>query len=134
MSVQCKKCSSTNYIKNGIVRKQQRYRCKSCGCNFITIDRRQKSKHIPLKVLCVLIYSLGKGTYRTLGEICGVAHTTVYRWIRKEAAQLPEPKISMNLQDVELDEMWHFLDQKKQKMDLKSSGSLDAKNNCMGHW
>ena len=115
MTLQCKKCNRSDYIKNGIVRKQQRYECKNCGCNFIALDRREKNKHAPLKALCVLIYSLGKGTYRTMGEICGVAHTTVYRWIRKEAAKLPEPMISEDIQDVEVDEMWHFLHRKKIK-------------------
>ena len=115
MSIQCKKCKSSTYVKNGIVREEQRYKCKTCGCNFIGVDRRRREKNIPLKALCVLIYSLGKGTYRFLGELCGVAHTTVYRWIRKEATNLPEPTIPLDIQDIEIDEMWHFLHQKKTK-------------------
>ena len=31
----CKNCYSDQIIKNGFVRSKQRYRCKSCGCNFV---------------------------------------------------------------------------------------------------
>jgi len=113
MSIQCKKCKSSTYVKNGIVREEQRYKCKTCGCNFIGIDRRKREKNDPLRIMCILIYSLGKGTYRFLGQLFGVAHTTVYRWIRKEAYKLPEPDIPLDITDVEIDEMWHFLHQKK---------------------
>jgi len=35
----CKRCGSDHYIMNGRVRSQQRYKCKSCGCNFIFGDK-----------------------------------------------------------------------------------------------
>ena len=31
----CKKCGSERIVMNCKVRSQQRYKCKSCGCNFI---------------------------------------------------------------------------------------------------
>ena len=111
----CKKCGSSKYVKNGKVRGEARYLCKECGCNFIAGDRRIREEHAPLKALCVLIYSLSKGTFRGLGEICGVAHTSVYKWIKAAAEQLPEPEITADIQEVEIDEMWHFLDSKKTK-------------------
>jgi transposase-like protein len=112
----CKKCGSSSYVKNGTVRKEQRYLCKECGCNFIAVDRRGHAENAPLKALCVLLYSLGKGTFRGMGEICGVAHTTVYKWIKAAGGQLPEPVITDDIVEVEIDEMWHFL-QKKLKND-----------------
>ncbi|MGB0720132.1 MAG: transposase-like zinc-binding domain-containing protein, partial [Bdellovibrionales bacterium] len=30
----CPKCLCAKAVKNGIVRSKQRYRCKSCGCNY----------------------------------------------------------------------------------------------------
>jgi transposase-like protein len=33
--VQCKSCQSEKFVKNGIVRGEQRYRCKGCGLNLI---------------------------------------------------------------------------------------------------
>ena len=115
MSIECKKCGKTDSVKNGIVRGQQRYKCKHCGCNFINIDRRKNDQNTTKRALCVILCSLVKGTYRFLGQIFGVAHTTIYRWILKEAEQLPEPNISNNIRHVEIDEMWHFLHRKKTK-------------------
>lgn len=39
MSV-CKNCGSTHIVKNGFVRKKQRYRCNKCGFNFVEGDGR----------------------------------------------------------------------------------------------
>lgn len=111
-AITCKKCGSSEYVNNGKVRDKQRYLCKGCGCNFICGDGRIRDKNAPLKALCVLLYSLGKGTFRGLGEICGVAHTTVYKWIKTTGKQLPEPEITDDIMEIEIDEMWHFLKKK----------------------
>ena len=39
----CKNCHSDQVIKNGFVRSKQRYRCKSCGCNFVLSDSTDKT-------------------------------------------------------------------------------------------
>ena len=46
---------------------------------YVNIDRRKNDQNTTVKALCVILYSLGKGTYRFLGQIFGVAHTTIYR-------------------------------------------------------
>jgi len=38
----CKNCKSTETVKNGLVRQKQRYKCKSCGHNFVCGDERRK--------------------------------------------------------------------------------------------
>ncbi len=38
----CKNCQDRRVVKNGIVRHQQRYKCKSCGYNFVLGDKRIK--------------------------------------------------------------------------------------------
>jgi len=35
------------------------------------------------KVVCVLLYAIGKGSYRMIGKILGTDPALVYRWIRK---------------------------------------------------
>ncbi len=59
----------------------------------------------------MLLYS--KSSFRWLGKLFGVAHTSVYKWIMLYARKLPKPKVPENLQEVEIDEMWHFIDSKK---------------------
>src|SRR4051812_12914443 len=34
MGLRCKRCGSEAHVKNGLMRGQQRYRCKACGLNF----------------------------------------------------------------------------------------------------
>ncbi len=107
----CKKCGVSRYVKSGLVRGLQRYKCKDCGCNFT---------HTPpcgapetKKALAVLLYSKGKSSYRWIGELLDVSGVTVYRWLRAFAESLPEPQLSEDVQEMELDEMWHFLQKKK---------------------
>ena len=113
--VTCKNCGSSDYIKNGFVRGKQRYRCSSCSLNFVEGDERQRDPYHSLRSLCVFIYSLSKGTFRGLAEICGISPPTVYRWVRDAAGALPEPEVDASVREVEIDEMWHFLTRKGNK-------------------
>ena len=109
----CKRCGSSTYTKNGMVSGKQRYQCKHCQYNFRDGDDRTHERIAAKKALCVLLYSLGKGSFRMLGRIVGSPHTLVYRWIREFGAALPEPSVSGDIAEMEFDEMWHFIGQKK---------------------
>jgi len=111
--ITCKRCGKSHFTKNGFVRGMQRYRCQSCGCNFTNTPPRGRSPAV--KALAILLYSMGKASYRFIGDLLDVSHVSVYKWIRETAASLPEPEISLGMKDVELDEMWHFLGSKKTK-------------------
>ena len=47
-----------------------------------------------------------------LGKILGHSPSIIYRWIKKAMETTPEPQISSNIQEIEFDEMWHFLKKK----------------------
>lgn len=111
----CKKCEGKRIVKNGKVRGHQRYKCKECGLNFIPQDKRTNSKIVAKKALCVLLYSLGKASFNMLGKIFGHSPALIYRWVRKEMSALPDPKVSGDIKEMEFDEMWHFVGQKKTK-------------------
>ena len=112
----CKKCGSERAVKNGIVANKQRYRCQECGFNFREGDGRTNEKVAAKKALCILLYAMGKGSYRMLGRILGVDHTLIYRWIRAYGESLPEPTVSGEIKEMEFDEMWHFIGSKKNKL------------------
>jgi len=114
----CKKCSSANIVKNGIVKGKQRYLCKDCGCNFRIGDERTNARVAAKKALCILLYTLAKGSYRMMGKILGVDHVQVYRWIQEYALSLPEPEVPADIEQMEFDEMWHFVGSKKTKYGL----------------
>jgi transposase-like protein len=111
----CKKCSSEEVVKSGIVTGKQRYKCMKCGCNFREGDNRTNNKIAAKKALCVLLYAMAKGSYRMMGRILNIDHTLVYRWIRTFGESLPEPEVSGEIRQMEFDEMWHFIRSKKEK-------------------
>ena len=65
----CKKCKSESVVKNGFVRKHQRYLCNNCGYNFIEGDDRVNPILPAKKALAVILYSLGKASFNFLGRI-----------------------------------------------------------------
>ena len=111
---ECKSCHSLNTIKSGKVRGKQRYKCKDCGLNFVEGDGRTNEKVIALKALCVVFYSLGKGSYNMLGKIFGRNRSLIYRRIREAGLLTEEPVIDGEIKEIEFDEMWHFIQSKKQ--------------------
>jgi transposase-like protein len=111
MEPSCKRCGSIAFVKNGIVRGLQRYRCQNCGYNFTASPKRGRSQ--ATKALAVLLYSLGKASFRWLGKLLGVSDVSVYRWVRQAAEELPEPQVREEIREMELDELWHFLQAKK---------------------
>ena len=107
----CKKCGSNQWVKNGSVRGIQRYRCKSCKCNFTNTLPRGKSES--LKALAILLHGMGKCSFRMLGKILGVSGVSIYEWVRSAAEALPEPVLDSSVTEMEWDEMWHFVQSKK---------------------
>ena len=120
----CKRCEKSDQIvKNGQVRNKQRFLCKSCGYNFVEGDERVRHENIIKRAFCVLLYAMGKGTFNFMGKLFKVSPVSVYKWIKKEAEMIQDFEISSEIQEIEIDEMWHFINSKKQKMDTQSSGS-----------
>ena len=117
MDIVCKRCNSKTIVKNGFVRNLQRYRCKECLCNFVSTDKRKKLENEPKRMLALMMYGLGKCSFRMIGRILNVSNVSVLKWIRKMTDTIPEPKIDETITDIEIDEMWHFL-----KKSLKNYG------------
>ena len=114
MEIVCKRCGSTHCIKNGKVRGKQRYKCKACGYNFVKGDKRVKVRP-EAKALAVLLYSTGKASYGFIAQLFNVSRTAVLKWIKKIAEQIPEPTIETNIKEIQIDEMWHFINKKNEK-------------------
>ena len=110
---ECKNCKSVRTIKSGKVRGKQRYKCKECGYNFVIGDERTNEKIAALKALCVVFYSLGKGSYNMLGKIFNRDRSLIYRWIREAGLNTEEPAVDGEISEIEFDEMWHFIQSKK---------------------
>src|SRR5215510_1109798 len=107
--VPCKNCQQTNTIKNGLVRGKQRYKCHACHYLYVVGDERHKPETEVKKALSVILYSLGKASFGFLAKLFGVSRTTTYYWIRDLAATIEEPVIAGDIQEIDFDEMWHFI-------------------------
>ena len=110
---ECKNCKSDKAIKSGKVRGKQRYKCKECGYYYVLGDERTREKIAAMKALCVLLYSLGKGSYNMMGKLFGRDRSLIYRWIKEAGLNTEEPAIDGEITQIEFDEMWHFIESKK---------------------
>ena len=98
-------------VKAGKISENQRYKCKECGCQFQ--PNKTKGKPEATKRLAIMLYMLGL-SMRTIAKIVKSDVHAVYRWIRAFAEknyEKPAPQTSEVI--VELDEMWHYLKNKK---------------------
>jgi transposase len=116
--IACKNCQNTPTVKNGFVRDKQRYQCKVCGYNFVLGDERHSHATEVKKALGIILYSLGKASFGFMAKLLGVSRTTTYYWIRQAAAGTAEPTSASDIQEIEFDEMWHFIQSKKEKSGL----------------
>ena len=114
----CKNCRNTPTVKNGFVRGKQRYKCHACGYNFVLGDDRHSHTTEIKKALAIILYSLGKSSFGCLGKLFGVSRTTTYYWIRQAASRIDEPMSATDIQEIEFDEMWHFIQSQKEKSGL----------------
>jgi transposase-like protein len=80
--VQCPRCGSEQFQKNGHRRGRQNYRCKSCGRQFVEIYL-QRGYSDDVKRICVRMYRSGL-RLREIERLTGVSHSTIHSWIVQE--------------------------------------------------
>lgn len=118
----CPKCKSENKVKNGIVRGLQRYKCKNCSCNYTKSNPRGYPKWMRKRALQLYLEGVG---FRGIGRLLNVTNVTVLNWIRELGQSVKglrkELAAATNVQVMELDEMWHYIQKKQASF---GSGSL----------
>jgi len=67
------------------------------------------------KALGMLMYGSGKASYGMIARLFKVSRSTVLYWIRSVGTRLPEPAVSDEIEEVSIDEMWHFINKKNEK-------------------
>ena len=113
-ALQCKKCGASKYVKNGLSRGKQRYQCKECSCTFT--DTPPQGKCPRLKEVAVILYVYCGISMLKIGKMCGVSNVAVLYWIRDAAKDAKELNPKSDSSIVMLDEMWHFVNGKKNKI------------------
>ena len=128
----CKRCAAADYVKNGIVRGLQRYRCKKCGCNFTLTPPR--GKPAAMKALALLLYGMGNASFCMIARLLGVSDVTVLNWVRDAAEQLPEPDTGADVVTLTIDEMWHFIQKKHKSFGFGGPMTLSVAEPWPGFW
>ena len=111
----CPRCHHPHFVKNGFVKQKQRYKCKDRAYQC-TENHAYPGRPLAEKALAVFLYRHGL-SMNAIAKMLNAAPSTILEWIRNFAnqyAQSPEPQADAVV--LELDEMWHYLKKKKQKL------------------
>jgi transposase-like protein len=131
MSIKCKFCGSSKFVKNGFVHNVQRYKCKECIASFVEGDKRQKYNSTDhLKVIKLYLENCG---IRTIERLTGVRNSQISKWIEDIASHVKREMLKAqnnvnSIKDIailEIDELCTYI-KKDQKMaeNLPSYGLL----------
>ena len=109
--MECPKCKSINYTKDGIVKSKQRYRCKECNYRY-TVNVKSTSKPEDMKRQALHLYLEGLG-FRSIGRFLKVSHVSIQQWIKRFGKGEMEIKTEKNISVVEMDELHTYIGSKK---------------------
>ena len=110
----CTKCSCAKVVKNGLMRGNQRYKCKDCKFNF-TMEHKGRGKPESEKRMALHMYLEGMG-FRAIGRVLKVSNVAVLNWIKSYGKKIKELRKDVkpeSIEVMELDEMWHFVQKKR---------------------
>ena len=82
--IECKRCGSTETVKNGMVRGKQRYLCKQCGYHFVYGDERENRAAVVSKALCTIFQALGVNQCKTVGKYLNRDASLIHRWMNEK--------------------------------------------------
>jgi transposase-like protein len=109
--MKCPDCKSESSVKNGIIKGVQRYKCKSCGCNY-TVGYEQVSEKEKKRRFGLSMYLEGLG-FHSIGRLLNVSHVTVMNWVKKYGKELSSIRNTKPVRIMELDEMHSYVGRKK---------------------
>ena len=89
----------------------QRYKCKACQRHY-TLQPNTQGYPVEVRRQAVRLYVDGMNLRRIARQL-GVNHQSVANWVKAYAAQLPAAPLSEQVETVELDELYTFVEQKK---------------------
>jgi len=109
----CPKCQEERkQVKAGKTEAgSQRYKCQHCKTRY-TPDPKERGYPDELRIRAIRMYVDGIN-YRRIGRHLGVHHTSVINWVKAFVAQLPDAPLPEDLPTIELDELFTFIETKK---------------------
>lgn len=107
----CPKCQSLPIVKAGMIRRKQRYKCKTCGY-FFTDPAQHSRGYTPSLKQQALAMALDGNGIRQAARHVGVSHVSVLNWVKQAADSIQTPAIN-KADIIEIDEMWHYVQKKE---------------------
>ena len=86
----CPKCQSNVFCKDGRAHNRQCYLCKECNYHY-TVSQRSGTGNLSTKRQALELYLEGLG-FRSIGRILNFSNVTILKWIRAFEEQLPKVK------------------------------------------
>lgn len=109
--MQCPKCNSEAYCKDGFARGRQRYKCQRCHYHY-TVSRKSDVKPKETRRMALEMYLEGLG-FRAIGRLLRISYGTVYQWVKHWERQVELPPRNEKIKIVELDEIHSYVGRKK---------------------
>jgi transposase-like protein len=110
----CPQCQSDQLVNNGSAAGKPQKQCQQCGYQFTRTTPR--GKPLTTKINAVLLYLSGISMNR-IAFLLRVSAQAVLNWIRTFAQKYQEkPEPTGRSIILELDEMWHYVKKKRQKL------------------
>ncbi len=107
----CPQCHHTHVIKHGKRLHKQRFRCKHCLFTFVEQDTRAYPES--MRRFAIYLYLQGQ-SLRSVAKTLMVSPATVMLWIRHAGEEVMKRESTKRfIAEVEIDEMWHYLEKKK---------------------
>ncbi len=114
-TIQCQVCHPDTSVQNRKVPDPQGRKCKSGGCNFVIGDSGLNPSTELKGYTAVLFYSLGKTSFHFLAQLFDLSAATIYQWIGLTAETVGAPVVAAGIEEIEIDQRWHFLGAQKTK-------------------
>ena len=87
MNKTCPKCLSEERVKSGFMKRLQRYKCKTCGCNYTKSSK--QGYPAKLKRDAIKYYLEGIG-FRRIERLLGISYATAYYWVKEVGQKIKE--------------------------------------------
>jgi transposase-like protein len=109
----CPKCAEkTRQSRSGFNRSgSQRYQCRDCGKKY-TPSPKEKGHSQEIRTKAIRMYVDGLN-FRRIGRLLNVHHQSVINWVNAYASSLPEAPTPAEVDEVEMDELYTFVGEKK---------------------
>jgi IS1 family transposase/transposase-like protein len=127
--MKCPQCSSKQIIKNGSVRKKQKYECKNCGRQFVEHPLNVTISEEKWDLVDNLL--LEKIPLAGIARVVGISERSLQSYVNKKYDSIPK-HINATLKKpgrltIQCDEMWSFVGSKDNKQWIWLSLDVDTR-------